>query len=134
MGDSRLTTAARLRLVADIPNWRPKSAQHSQNARVAHFGRASRNKAVHKKVADALMVAGWPRELPEGRRFTLTFQVHQHRGAFPDSDNQIATLKSARDAIARWLRTTDSVRGPIEWRYTYRRGAEDRVVIELEEI
>lgn len=129
-----MTTSVRFRLVADIPNWRPKSSQHSQNARLEHFAKASRNKTARKYVGDALMIAGWPRELPAGRKFTVTFRVEQRLGSFPDSDNLIASLKSCRDAVAAWLGTTDSTRGPITWRYRSCRGPGDRVVMVLEEV
>lgn len=128
-----MTVADRIRLEASIPAWRPKSKQFGGNARLHRFGRARLAKLARKKVGDALMVAGWPRELPAGR-FTLTFRVEVARGPMMDSDQQVAVLKECRDAVADWLGTHDGPTGPIRWRYTYRSGAEDRVVMVLEEV
>lgn len=122
-----------IRLVAEIPMWRPKSKDYSQNARSGHWGRAKGAKTARKKVGDALLVAGWPRELPAGR-FTLTFRVECARGPLMDSDAAVAVLKSARDAVADWLGTHDGPTGPIRWRYSYRSGPIDRVVMILEEV
>lgn len=126
-----MTTA--LRLTADIPAWRPRSKEFGGNARLHRFARAKLAKVARKKVGDALMVAGWPRELPAGR-FILTFRVEVAGGSMMDSDNQVAVLKEVRDAVADWLGTHDGPTGPIRWRYSYRSGPIDRVVMTLEEV
>lgn len=126
-----MTTA--LRLTADIPAWRPRSKEFGGNARLHRFARAKLAKVARNKVGDALMVAGWPRELPAGR-FVLTFRVECAHGVLPDSDNQVSVLKETRDAVAAWLNTTDAPTGPLRWRYAYRSGPVDRVVMVLEEI
>lgn len=114
--------------------WRPMSKDHSQNARSGHWGRHKGGKSARKKIGDALMVHGWPRELPPGRKFTLTFRVECAGGRKPDSDNGIASLKSARDAVADWLGTHDGPTGPLRWKYAYRSGPIDRVVMVLQEV
>lgn len=126
-----MTTA--IRLEASIPAWRPKSKAFGGNARLHRFGRARLAKLARKKVGDALMVAGWPRELPPGR-FTLTFRVEVAGGSRMDSDNQVAVLKECRDGVAAWLGTHDGPTGPIRWRYTYISGPVDRVVMLLQEV
>lgn len=120
-------------LTAEIPAWRPRSKEFGGNARLHRFGRARLAKLARKKVGDALMVAGWPRSLPAGR-FTLTFRVEVAGGSRMDSDNQVSVLKEVRDACADWLGTHDGPTGPIRWRYSYRSGPIDRVVMVLEEI
>lgn len=129
-----MTASTRLRLVAEIPNWRPTSKQFGGNARKHPFAKAQLAKVAQKKVGDALLVHRWPRELPAGRKFTLTFHVYQARGKM-DSDNGIAVLKETRDAVAGWLSTHDGPSGPITWEYEYHYGVTvDRVEIVLEEV
>lgn len=125
--------AVALRMVAEIPMWRPLSKEFGGNARQHPFARARLAKLARKKVGDALMVAGWPRELPPGR-FTLTFRVECAHGVMPDSDNQVSVLKEVRDSVAAWLSTTDAPTGPIRWKYAYRSGPTDRVVMVLEDV
>lgn len=128
-----VTAAERISLKATITGWRPKSKFYSLNARASHWARSKRAATAKDKVGDALMAAGWPHELPAGKRFVLTFRVQQTSGTLPDDDNMAGCLKSCRDAIAAWLGTHDGPSGPIAWRYLSSIGPVDRVVMTLEE-
>lgn len=126
-----MTTA--LRLKATITGWRPKSKLYSLNARMSHWARSKRAATAKEKVGAALMAAGWPRELPAGKRFVLTFRIQQTSGILPDDDNLAGCAKSCRDACAAWLGTHDGPAGPIRWVYLSSIGPVDRVVMTLEE-
>ncbi len=131
-----MTTA--LRLTAEIPAWRPLSRAYGQNARLHPLARARLANQARKRTGDALMVAGWPKELLSGPRepgsHTLSFTVVQARPPLQDSDQLSGCLKSCRDAVAKWLGCDDSPRGPIRWVYRACRGPVDRVVMTLEEV
>lgn len=132
-------TTTRLRLLADIPNWRPHSKVYGQNARLHPLARARMVKRARKLVGNALMVAGWPKELLAGRRrpgtHLVTFTVVQAGGGpLQDDDGLSGCLKSCRDAVAGWLGCDDSPRGPVRWRYRSCRGPIDRVVMTLDQV
>jgi hypothetical protein len=128
-----MTTDTRLRLEASIPAWRPRSKQYGLNSGVNRWARHKATKVAHKKVEDALLVAGWPHQLPTGRRFILTFRVDQPAGKLMDDDNLAGCCKQLRDQVAKWLRTHDGPSGPITWRYRSGRGPVDQVTMILQE-
>lgn len=124
--------------VATIDAWAPSTSLDSQNARVHWTVRRKRYYMVTGLVYAALYQAGVPRGMFERRasghagkprEWSVTFEVRKV-GRTPDSDNCVASLKHARDSVARYLGCDDGPAGPT-WVYEPWTRGKARVVITI---
>lgn len=88
------------------------------NRRENHFGRAGRVRKERLAVFGALRSRGVPMPPPLPVVVTLT-RVSQRA---MDSDGAIASLKSVRDEVARWLGVDDRDTADLVWMYGQDKG------------
>jgi len=106
---------------------RVRAKDEGLNARKGQSARATRNQLWKSAVRRHALEMEWPKQLPY-KRAIIRLTAVAASGPEPDDDNLPGMLKGCRDALAAWFELDDSPRGPIEWVYRWKRGANGTTV------